>query len=71
MDNGLVYELSLADKGLASELAKLYLDKSGKISPKQLGVIQQELVKASYCDICGTFAGFDGESVCEDHADYE
>jgi hypothetical protein len=31
MDVDLVYELSLADKGLPSELAKLYLDKSGKI----------------------------------------
>lgn len=71
MDDDLIYELSLADKGLASELAKLYLDKGEKISPKQLAVIQQELVKASYCDICGTFAGFDGESMCEDHADFE
>ncbi|WP_421714201.1 hypothetical protein [Alteromonas stellipolaris] len=71
MDEDLVYELSLTDKGLASELAKLYSDKSGQISPKQLGKVQQELDKASDCDISGSFAGFDDENVCEDHADYK
>jgi hypothetical protein len=71
MNEDLIRELSLAELGLPSKLAKLYFDTNSKLSSKQLAIIESEINKASDCDVCGQFSGFDGEEVCEEHKSYK
>ncbi|SEI11426.1 hypothetical protein SAMN05660691_03822 [Rheinheimera pacifica] len=71
MKKDLIIELSIADRGLPSELAKLHLDTNGQLSTKQLSIIESEISKASDCTICGEFAGFNGEAMCEEHEKFE
>ncbi len=71
MNEDLVRELSFAERGLPSELAKLYFDTNSKLSRKQLAIIESEISKASDCTVCGHFSGFDGEEMCEEHENYK
>lgn len=68
IDDAVLHDLSIANEGAASGIAKLALD-GRSLSEKQIAVLERAIANASTCIICGEYAGFDGDEYCEKHSE--